>query len=97
MGSASQLGRNSPPAHYPSLKLDMFQGRSCAATAQIFVLLGPLLFLSFCQHFRKFHPAGSQVTRLGGGSSRPLIVALALKYQSYRQIEILRISLLKLL
>lgn len=40
MGSASRLGRNSPSAHYPSLKLDTFQGRSSAATAQIFRCVG---------------------------------------------------------
>lgn len=79
LGSASQFGRNSSSAHYPRFKLDMFQGQSYAAAAQIFILLGPLLFLSFCQHFRKF-PTQAQVTRLGG-SSLPLAVALALKYQ----------------
>lgn len=44
--------------------------------AQIFILLGPLLFLSFCQHFRKF-TLQAQVTRWGG-SSRPVDVALVL-------------------
>lgn len=63
----------------------MFQGQSyaAAAAAQIFILLGPLLFLFFCQHFRK-STLQAQVTRLGG-SSCPFV---ALKYQSYCQIEI---------
>lgn len=63
LGSASQFRRNPSSAHYPSLKLDVFQGRSYAATAQIFILHEPLLFLSFCQHFRKF-TLQTQVTPL---------------------------------